>query len=168
MTMHPRTRVENTARLVARFRQRMSKSWGVCSSPVIMATLMLALCACSPQSEDQPQALSADEQIGQTYENPFEQNASTTTMIGSAESETLSDEALGEDSTPSIETQGYPLSEAATAPEQAPASTGNCSDGKRVCGDMESCEDAMFHHQQCGLSRLDGDKDGVPCEKLCG
>ncbi|KAA2211311.1 excalibur calcium-binding domain-containing protein [Teichococcus oryzae] len=21
--------------------------------------------------------------------------------------------------------------------------------------------------QQCGLSRLDGDRDGVPCESLC-
>ncbi|MDJ0846813.1 MAG: thermonuclease family protein [Myxococcota bacterium] len=38
---------------------------------------------------------------------------------------------------------------------------------KRVCGEMASCEEARFHLETCGLSRLDGDGDGVPCEKLC-
>jgi hypothetical protein len=32
---------------------------------------------------------------------------------------------------------------------------------------MVSCEEAMFYLQNCGLTRLDGDKDGVPCEILC-
>lgn len=48
-----------------------------------------------------------------------------------------------------------------------PTSEQSCSTGKRVCRDMDSCEDAMFHLQQCGLTRLDGDKDGVPCESIC-
>lgn len=39
---------------------------------------------------------------------------------------------------------------------------------KSKCGQMNSCEEAMFHLRKCGLSRLDGDSDGVPCEKLCG
>ena len=38
---------------------------------------------------------------------------------------------------------------------------------KRTCGEMGSCAEARFHHETCGLSRLDGDGDGVPCEKLC-
>jgi hypothetical protein len=38
---------------------------------------------------------------------------------------------------------------------------------KRTCGQMDSCEEAQFHFSQCGLSRLDGDNDGVPCEKIC-
>lgn len=38
---------------------------------------------------------------------------------------------------------------------------------KRTCGEMTSCAEAMFHLKECGLSRLDGDNDGVPCEKLC-
>lgn len=38
---------------------------------------------------------------------------------------------------------------------------------KRVCGDMASCEEARHFLTQCGLSRLDGDGDGVPCEALC-
>lgn len=39
---------------------------------------------------------------------------------------------------------------------------------KRYCTQMTSCEEAMFHFQVCGLTRLDGDGDGVPCERLCG
>ncbi|MAO04776.1 MAG: hypothetical protein CL804_09730 [Citromicrobium sp.] len=32
---------------------------------------------------------------------------------------------------------------------------------------MSSCEEAMYYYQQCGVGRLDGDNDGIPCEKLC-
>jgi endonuclease YncB( thermonuclease family) len=48
------------------------------------------------------------------------------------------------------------------------------TDSKYVCGkksycfQMESCEEAMFYYTVCGLKRLDGDNDGVPCENLCG
>lgn len=38
---------------------------------------------------------------------------------------------------------------------------------KKLCREMESCAEARFHLAQCGLSRLDGDGDGVPCEALC-
>ena len=38
---------------------------------------------------------------------------------------------------------------------------------KRFCKEMTSCEEAKFYLTQCGLPRLDGDGDGVPCEKLC-
>jgi len=38
---------------------------------------------------------------------------------------------------------------------------------KRYCREMISCEEAKFHLSQCGLSRLDGDSDGVPCEAIC-
>lgn len=39
---------------------------------------------------------------------------------------------------------------------------------KRYCTQMNSCAEANFHYRQCGLSRLDGDSDGTPCEDLCG
>ena len=39
--------------------------------------------------------------------------------------------------------------------------------GKRYCRDMTSCAEARFYLRECGLSRLDGDRDGVPCETLC-
>jgi endonuclease YncB( thermonuclease family) len=53
------------------------------------------------------------------------------------------------------------------APPQANAAAGFVCGAKRVCGQMTSCAEAQFHLNQCGLSRLDGDRDGVPCERLC-
>lgn len=44
----------------------------------------------------------------------------------------------------------------------------SCDDGKRVCKDMDNCADARYHLEQCGMSRLDRDGDGVPCESICG
>ena len=38
---------------------------------------------------------------------------------------------------------------------------------KKYCKQMVNCDEAMFHLRQCGLSRLDGDGDGVPCEAVC-
>jgi hypothetical protein len=37
---------------------------------------------------------------------------------------------------------------------------------KRYCGEMASCAEARFYLKACGLTRLDGDADGVPCEDL--
>lgn len=39
--------------------------------------------------------------------------------------------------------------------------------GKTTCKQMKSCAEARFYLEQCGLSRLDGDGDGMPCESLC-
>ena len=47
------------------------------------------------------------------------------------------------------------------------ADFGSCG-SKRYCGEMRSCAEAQYYYRQCGVSRLDGDKDGIPCEKLCG
>ncbi len=44
----------------------------------------------------------------------------------------------------------------------------SCDDGKRTCKDMDSCADARYHLEQCGMDKLDRDNDGVPCESLCG
>lgn len=38
---------------------------------------------------------------------------------------------------------------------------------KRLCKEMISCEEAMFFLRDCGLSSLDRDGDGIPCESLC-
>ena len=59
-----------------------------------------------------------------------------------------------------------PASPAASAPA-TPASGGFTCAGKRRCGEMTSCEEAKFYLTQCGVGSLDGNKDGVPCEKLC-
>jgi len=38
---------------------------------------------------------------------------------------------------------------------------------KRYCREMTSCKEAIFYLRQCGLTRLDGDNDGVPCASIC-
>lgn len=38
--------------------------------------------------------------------------------------------------------------------------------GKTYCREMVSCEEARYYLRQCGLTRLDGDSDGVPCEAI--
>ncbi len=38
---------------------------------------------------------------------------------------------------------------------------------KTYCREMTSCDEAMFYLRECGLTRLDGDSDGVPCESIC-
>lgn len=41
-----------------------------------------------------------------------------------------------------------------------------CKGLPRVCGQMVSCEQAK-QALKCGNTRLDRDKDGVPCESIC-
>lgn len=36
---------------------------------------------------------------------------------------------------------------------------------KTYCREMRSCAEARFYLQRCGLSRIDEDGDGVPCEQ---
>lgn len=38
---------------------------------------------------------------------------------------------------------------------------------KRYCKEMISCEEAIFFLRDCGVSSLDRDGDGIPCESLC-
>ncbi len=49
---------------------------------------------------------------------------------------------------------------------QAEQNTGKCGT-KRFCREMSSCSEARYYLNNCGLNRLDGDNDGVPCENLC-
>jgi endonuclease YncB( thermonuclease family) len=54
------------------------------------------------------------------------------------------------------------------ASRSAPAERDGFSCGaKQTCKAMASCAEARFYLRGCGLSRLDGDHDGMPCEKLC-
>ena len=51
----------------------------------------------------------------------------------------------------------------------AEAEVGNVQCGsKRYCREMTSCAEAKAYLRQCDLTGMDGDQDGVPCEKLCG
>ncbi|WP_323810214.1 thermonuclease family protein [Sphingobium baderi] len=42
----------------------------------------------------------------------------------------------------------------------------NCSQ-KRTCRQMASCAEAKQWLRQCGGDGIDGDRDGVPCERMC-
>ena len=59
-----------------------------------------------------------------------------------------------------------PASPAASAPTATTSGGFTCA-GKRYCREMTSCEEAKFYLTTCGVGSLDGNKDGVPCEKLC-
>lgn len=40
-------------------------------------------------------------------------------------------------------------------------------DGRTRCSQMSSCEEAKFFLKNCPGAKMDGDNDGVPCEKQC-
>jgi endonuclease YncB( thermonuclease family) len=39
---------------------------------------------------------------------------------------------------------------------------------KRFCKEMSDCTEAHYYLTECGLTKLDGDGDGIPCENVCG
>lgn len=52
--------------------------------------------------------------------------------------------------------------------ESAPSRRSGPSCGtKWKCGQMDSCAEAYHYLNDCGVGRLDGDGDGVPCESIC-
>lgn len=63
-----------------------------------------------------------------------------------------------------------PVIDSSASTNVAPAtneSGGFSCAGKTKCGEMTSCAEAQFYLNSCGLSRLDGDGDGTPCESIC-
>ncbi|MCC6776611.1 MAG: excalibur calcium-binding domain-containing protein [Hyphomicrobiales bacterium] len=48
------------------------------------------------------------------------------------------------------------------------APSGLVCEGKRRCGQMNSCEEAQFYLRTCGVTSLDRDGDGTACNSLCG
>lgn len=38
---------------------------------------------------------------------------------------------------------------------------------KSACNEMSNCKEATYYFEKCGLSELDSNKDGIPCDKLC-
>ena len=50
---------------------------------------------------------------------------------------------------------------------QKPAPVNPVCGSKTQCHEMSSCEEALAYLHECGLQTIDGDGDGIPCEKLC-
>lgn len=64
-------------------------------------------------------------------------------------------------------------SSASTAPKTSatkakPTPTAFRCGTKSTCSQMNSCQEAIFFLKQCGVRKLDRNKDGVPCESICG
>ena len=53
-------------------------------------------------------------------------------------------------------------------PASAPPTQFRC-DGRTHCSHMKSCEEATFFLRNCPNTKMDGDNDGIPCERQwCG
>jgi len=46
------------------------------------------------------------------------------------------------------------------------AEFGSCGT-KNTCSKMSSCAEEEHFLNACGVSRLDANKDGIPCEAIC-
>ena len=55
-----------------------------------------------------------------------------------------------------------PASRAAPRPE---AATSYTCDGRIYCSQMTSCAEAKYFLQHCPNVKMDGDRDGIPCEQ---
>jgi len=59
-----------------------------------------------------------------------------------------------------------PAVSSAATPIIAAPSASACGN-KKHCSEMTSCEEARHYLATCGIKTVDGDGDGMPCEKLC-
>ena len=50
-------------------------------------------------------------------------------------------------------------------PDQASVRQNFSCDGRQHCSQMRSYEEAVFFNQYCPNTKMDGDGDGIPCEK---
>lgn len=48
--------------------------------------------------------------------------------------------------------------------EQENTNNFSCS-GKMYCSEMTSCDEAMYYQRNCPGTKMDGDRDGIPCER---
>jgi predicted negative regulator of RcsB-dependent stress response len=48
---------------------------------------------------------------------------------------------------------------------EAPSTTAFRCDGRTYCSQMTSCAEATFFLKNCPDTKMDGNNDGIPCEK---
>lgn len=69
---------------------------------------------------------------------------------------------------PSVETVAPARSDAASH-RTDPIMSYDMECGKKSrCSQMNSCDEAKFYFTRCGVTTLDGNSDGIPCQSLCG
>jgi micrococcal nuclease len=52
------------------------------------------------------------------------------------------------------------------APSAKTLAQGPCA-SKKACWQIQTCEEAKQQLKDCGPTGIDGDRDGIPCERLC-
>ena len=79
-------------------------------------------------------------------------------------------EADGSEHPPVIKTDGSPTARGvATLPTEAPPRAAFQCDGRTHCSQMHSCAEAKYFLANCPGTEMDGDGDGIPCERQwCG
>jgi len=63
------------------------------------------------------------------------------------------------------EIETTPLYEPQTQPQSAPQAQFRCEAGKTHCSHMSSCAEATYYINHCPNTQMDGDGDGIPCER---
>lgn len=53
---------------------------------------------------------------------------------------------------------------ASSQPAESDPATFTC-DGRTHCSQMTSCEEATYFITHCPGTKMDGDRDGIPCER---
>lgn len=102
-----------------------------------------------------------------TYDTPYKYQSEFKQAQKEAEASKLG--LWVDNACPTSNPQPSPTKASGTSPTTTGGSSGSgftCA-GKTLCGQMTSCAEAQFYLNTCGLSRLDADKDGIPCEKIC-
>lgn len=70
---------------------------------------------------------------------------------------------------PAASVDAAPVGERVVRPAPALAAPAYRCDGRTRCPQMRSCEEATWFIQHCPGTQMDGDGDGVPCEReFCG
>ncbi|WP_076411965.1 excalibur calcium-binding domain-containing protein [Shewanella sp. UCD-KL12] len=77
-------------------------------------------------------------------------------------------EALTAQSNTQVEISNEPpLQQLAAEPIkwEQPNETFRCEAGKQHCSQMRSCAEAKYYQRNCPGTKMDGDSDGIPCER---
>jgi Excalibur calcium-binding domain len=65
--------------------------------------------------------------------------------------------------------QGFAISNPSHRSNPEVVSAKFTCDGRTMCSQMTSCEEATYFLRNCPGTKMDGDGDGVPCERqFCG
>jgi len=77
---------------------------------------------------------------------------------------------------PNLNCSSSKVVDVSTRPERSETSTVPTTralkfscDGREYCSQMTSCDEAQFFLENCPNTKMDGDNDGIPCEReWCG